>query len=525
MSSPSEKLKNKDDDELLCLLDKLNNKKNNQLSLSLEKLNNTDDDELLFFLDKSNNKIHNYRDDDVPLCLIDKLNNKIEKKKSISSEKIKSNNDNQFPFPSKEINNKNDDQFLFPLENENNNNKIVDQFTENTNFKICEKENFSLENINIENDKLYSIENINNKSYGRLSHPKEKLNNKNDEQLFLENKIYKTDIQFPQSANKENKNLLSPSNNNIKNNSYPKIEIDLLEIKERHIDIIKRFEDGDGDESIQYNFETILNINQLILPIFLYLYIKKPKIAEIIEFNKYMLKKYSTEKKLVNLFKQINFEFQIPNEVISKYWVRAYIAETNFYKDMNKDLRLGKIDKYLPFIYMMYNGVNIKSFSYEPNCKLYRGAFFEQAEIDRLELSLKNKCPGLPHSIIYSKCFLSFSLNKKIAMRFKKNVLLIIEEFSEKSINCHGCAAVKKFSFIKSEEEILVFPFSCFELKGIEKIKGKGKRKRYYIMHLNYLGKYEGMFRGMGPDDLIEDIPRDSLFAQEVFSTDMIKEK
>ena len=338
MSSPSEKLKNKDDDELLCLLDKLNNKKNNQLSLSLEKLNNTDDDELLFFLDKSNNKIHNYRDDDVPLCLIDKLNNKIEKKKSISSEKIKSNNDNQFPFPSKEINNKNDDQFLFPLENENNNNKIVDQFTENTNFKICEKENFSLENINIENDKLFSIENINNKSYGRLSHPKEKLNNKNDEQLFLENKIYKTDIQFPQSANKENKNLLSPSNNNIKNNSYPKIEIDLLEIKERHIDIIKRFEDGDGDESIQYNFETILNINQLILPIFLYLYIKKPKIAEIIEFNKYMLKKYSTEKKLVNLFKQINFEFQIPNEVISKYWVRAYTAETNFYKDMNKDL-------------------------------------------------------------------------------------------------------------------------------------------------------------------------------------------
>ena len=116
-------------------------------------------------------------------------------------------------------------------------------------------------------------------------------------------------------------------------------------------------------------------------------------------------------------------------------------------------------------------------------------------------------------------------MDLKIAMKFKKNILLIIEEFSDGLVYCPGCASIKKFSFIKREEEILVFPFSCFEINRIEQVEEKEKNESYYIVYLNYLGKYEKQFNGMDPEDLIEEIPEDSFLTQEVFRTDIVDKK
>ena len=376
-----------------------------------------------------------------------------------------------------------------------------------------------------------NIDYIDNEPY---PFPSDKLNNISDEKFL-----------FPSV----NKNIISgehspfPSENKInkeeKNHLCLHIKNDILnpfnDSNEDQLDIIKNFEDGNKDESIQYNFENISNFRQLILPIFLYIYIANPKATEISKFNHYILTHYSKVQKLVDLINQIFIGYQIPNEITSKYWARAYSADTNFYKEMNKDLRLDKFDKYLTFIHMMYNGVKIKSFSFNPNCKLYRGAIFAQKEIDNLELSLKNKSSNFPSSIFYSKSFFSFSKNKKIAKSFieKKDnchvglclALIIIEEFTEGAINCPGCADIKKFSFFKKEEEILVFPFTCFEVKSIEKKEDKDINKTYYIIHLDYLGKYKEKFNGKDPDDLIEEIPEESLYAQQVFSTDIIDGK
>jgi len=45
-----------------------------------------------------------------------------------------------------------------------------------------------------------------------------------------------------------------------------------------------------------------------------------------------MLYEFHTEEKLVSLIEQlINIE-KIPHEIISKYWIRAYTVESNFYK-------------------------------------------------------------------------------------------------------------------------------------------------------------------------------------------------
>jgi len=380
--------------------------------------------------------------------------------------------------------------------------KIMDKYFANVKVDLP-KVNTS-DKINTINIKISEIDNIN----------KQKSSFDNE----IENDIKESlDFPFPNnnSQNDEISNIKNDELNPFRNENVKpkKIEIE-VEDKKRY-----------ADDSTQYNFEFIEDKVQLILPIYLSFYIKKPVIEQINKFNKYMQIKYSNEKKLVKLFEQLDKRFNIPNEIISKYWVRAYTAESNFYKDMNKNLRLNKIAKYLPFIHMMYEGIKIKSFNYKPSNKLYRGAYFDQKEISLLEYHTKHKKPDLPGSIIYSKSFLSFSMDKKIAMKFKKNVVLIIEEFLEDSIKCSGCAAIKKFSFIKREEEILVFPFSAFEVKQIKKVEEKEPKKNYYIIFLNYLGKYEKFFKGYNPVDLIEDIPHNSLLAQEIFKTDIIDDK
>ena len=113
-------------------------------------------------------------------------------------------------------------------------------------------------------------------------------------------------------------------------------------------------------------------------------------------------------------------------------------------------------------------------------------------------------------------------------MTFIDNALLIIEDFIEEERNCSGCASIEKFSYFKNEEEILVFPFSSFKIKKLEKFEDKNNDKNngyYYTIYLSYLGKYEKLFEKEDPVKLIENIPKNSLYAEEVFKTDIIEEE
>ena len=51
----------------------------------------------------------------------------------------------------------------------------------------------------------------------------------------------------------------------------------------------------------------------------------------------------------------------IPIEILCKYYARIFTVESNFYKDINKDLRMNNKDKYLPYIKTFYEGVKLKS--------------------------------------------------------------------------------------------------------------------------------------------------------------------
>ncbi len=84
----------------------------------------------------------------------------------------------------------------------------------------------------------------------------------------------------------------------------------------------------------------------------------------------------------------------------------------------------------------------------------------------------------------------------------------------------HGCASIEKFSYYKDEEEVLVFPFSCFEIKDIKKIQ-----ENDYKIYLGYLGKYKSFFEGKNLDELFREVPKDSYFTKEIFKSNIIDNK
>ena len=295
---------------------------------------------------------------------------------------------------------------------------------------------------------------------------------------------------------KDNKNLLinDPFYNpgSVQDTLQPVLNFIKKRKEHKFIQNIVQFELSSKD----FNFEYIKEKEQLILSIYLPNYINQANESKIQKFNEYILNEYSNEENIVSLFDRlINIE-KIPHEILSKYWIRAYTAETKFYKNMNEDLRKSKVKKYLTYIQMMYEGIKIKSFTTNNSKMLYRGTYFSFEEIKTLLNYISNKKEGLPAALVSCKSFLSFSLNKNVAQSYlksKKNlitVLLIIDNNNDYSIIHSGSAAIKQFSFYSDEEEILFFPFSCFEIKKIEK-----SYNNLYIITLNYLGKYEKLFK------------------------------
>lgn len=285
----------------------------------------------------------------------------------------------------------------------------------------------------------------------------------------------------------------------------------------------------------EFNFEYITNKNQLIFPLFSSFYFKKIENEKIIIFNKMCLSKYE-KSKISPLFEQLLEVNDIPYVIICKYWIRAYTAECDFYKEMNKNLRSNITQKYLIYIQMMYEGVKLKYLSFDPEkyiltnkerqhnedfILLYRGTYFSNEEIKKLENSFKNKkVTGgqgfkLPVSIVYNKSFFSFSANEKEAKVYITNVFLILK--IKKDEHSSSCASIEEYSFYKDEAEILFFPFTCFEINKISKTNDK-----YHTVELNFLGKYENIFKGRSPKDLIKYVPQNSNFVRDIFASNII---
>ena len=184
-------------------------------------------------------------------------------------------------------------------------------------------------------------------------------------------------------------------------------------------------------------------------------------------------------------------------EILSKYYARLFTIYSDFHKDLNQDLRLNKKEKYLPYIKTLYEGVKLESLPLATANKLYIFSFIINKEINNIRKYLKNKIKDLHSSIVFSKFFLTFSKNPKVAKKFLaheesnenlQKVIFILEKDENLGSNLATHGDIEKISFYPKEKEVLFFPFSSFEIKSVQETNS-GNEIIYEIKIL-YLGKY-----------------------------------
>ena len=253
-----------------------------------------------------------------------------------------------------------------------------------------------------------------------------------------------------------------------------------------------------SNDMLQLTFEYIDSKEKLMLPMFFKSLIEGISEENMNNYTKELFGSYSEkDNKIKRLLGSIEPISNIPIEILSKYYARLYTIESDFYRNLNKDLGTNKIDKYLPFIKTLYEGVKLKSLSLASENILYRGSKISNLEIKKIKNYLKNKINGLPGSIVFCRTFLSFSKDKNKAEFFlglkneNKNlskVFYTIEKDDTIGFNLSTHGDIEKISYFPNEKEVLFFPFSSFEVKEIKETVIN--YEKVYNIQLLYLGKY-----------------------------------
>ena len=274
------------------------------------------------------------------------------------------------------------------------------------------------------------------------------------------------------------------------------------------------------NDNKEYSIEYINNKNQLILPMNLANYLKPIEEQKVKLFNKSMCNKFK-KSGVYSLFEQLQSCNDIPNEIVSKYWIKSYINDFIFTDYINKDLSKGKNSQNLIYVQMMYEGIKLNSISLQTQNSIYSGAYVNVNDLKKLEFLFYNNKEinnsNLPIGFIYNREFISFYENKNKAMENKKNALLILKN-SRPDLNL-GIASLKGFTYNKNEDQILVFPYQCFIIKSLQK-----NGDNDYEIILEYLDDYKDLFEGKKEEELFKDIPNDSQYAKNIFDLNIIAE-
>ena len=251
-------------------------------------------------------------------------------------------------------------------------------------------------------------------------------------------------------------------------------------------------------DDAKLTFEYIDSNQKLTLPLFYKSLIDSIKINDIQQYTELLYSKYSESSgELMKLLKPIKTLYDIPIELLSKYYARIYTIESDFYRDINKHLRENKTLDYLPYIKVLYEGVKLQSLEIASDLELYRGSKISHDEIDKIKGYLDKKKTNLPGAIVFSKSFLSFSKERSIAEGFLNSgnidnnlskVLYIVEKDINIDYSLSTHTDIEDISYFNTEKEVLFLPFSPFEIKEIKEVENN--EEKVYEIRLLYLGKY-----------------------------------
>ena len=274
--------------------------------------------------------------------------------------------------------------------------------------------------------------------------------------------------------------------------------------------------------------------------------ISKPSTEEIENFNKFLLDKYSDNKKIDYLINQIfSIKIELFLEIVIKYWLKIYTLESDFYVELNAYLNRNLGNDFDTYIKGLYNGLKLQCIRPVFDETLFRGTKITNNEIKFIKKGLKKiKNENYPNLICYTKSFFSTSLDKKVALQIMKNKIpilgkkesLVLYEIISSSELDKSIVTNVNLSDISdfNEKEILFFPFSSFEINSIEKQMLRDNTN-YYLIKLLYLGKYVQKFKEKhnvniednNNNDIIEkicDIP-ESKFAVSILQSDLFNKE
>ena len=285
-------------------------------------------------------------------------------------------------------------------------------------------------------------------------------------------------------------------------------------------------------DNAELTFEHIDSNQKLALPLFYKALIEKAQTDNIEKYTESLYTKYADSSgDLKELLSPIKTMCDIPIELLCKYYARIYTIESDFYRNINTDLREKQAKKYeyLPFIKVLYEGVKLQALSIANDSELYRGSIISQTEIDLIKKCLADKKPNLPGVIVFSKTFLSFSKEISVAEGFMRSskelpnyykILYILERDDNIDYSSSTHTDLEDISIFSTEKEVLFFPFSPFEIKGIQEIEDKNR----YEIRLLYLGKYlKEIEKDVNIIGIENDIP-DSEFKKQIIDLGLIPE-
>ena len=165
--------------------------------------------------------------------------------------------------------------------------------------------------------------------------------------------------------------------------SFDEVKNFILNSGEINSILLKEEDEPQGINSIllkkedepQLIFEYIDCKEKLILPMLYKSLIDCIPIEKVENFTKFLYNKYSKNSKSLEIL--LNYIYSIPGipiELLCKFYIRIYTSESNFYIDLNRDLREGKKDMYLPYIKVLYEGIKLQSLNIASNTILFRGS-------------------------------------------------------------------------------------------------------------------------------------------------------
>ena len=288
-------------------------------------------------------------------------------------------------------------------------------------------------------------------------------------------------------------------------NNFEEIKNFIMNQNENNKVMLKR----DDDDEKNLIFESIDCEEKLALPMFYKSLIKITPEDKADLFTQKLYDKYSPKcQALKDLLDPIMSLKNIPPQLLCKYYSRIYTSECGFYNDLNNDLREKRRDEYMPFIKVLYEGLKYKSLLLASNEELYRGGKISKEQFEIIKNSKITKKEGLPPGIVFSKTFLSFTKDRKIAEKFLfrndtpqdntsdnlLRVLFILKNDKNLDYTLSTHADIEKISFYQPEREVLFFPFSSFAIENYQENVLCGNTK-YNIIYLFYLGKYVDKFQ------------------------------